>query len=180
MIFGRFVKTVMGLSLGLALVISCSKKDVVQDEPAISPSPSTPADAGTAPGGEGVGVGTAGAGDSAASAGNELQTAYFDFDSFQLRKDARDALKFDADWLRKSSGATVQVEGHCDERGTTEYNLALGEKRANAARDYLVKLGVNKSRVSVISYGKERPADPGHTEDSWGKNRRAQFVILSK
>ncbi len=159
--------------------ISCSKKDVVQDEPAITPSPSTAAEGGTL-GGEGVGVGTAGAGDSSLSGGSELQIAYFDFDSFQLRKDARDALKADADWMRGNPNSTVQIEGHCDERGTTEYNLALGEKRANAARDYMLKLGINKSRVSVISYGKERPQDPGHTEDAWSKNRRAQLVILSK
>jgi peptidoglycan-associated lipoprotein len=157
-------------TLGLIVALSsCSKKDVKQDEPIINPS----GDAGAASAGNGSESGNA-------SDTGELNTAYFDFDSFKLNNEARDALKKDADWLKSNANATVQIEGHCDERGTTEYNLALGEKRANAARSYLLKLGITKSRLSVISYGKERPADPGHDESAWGKNRRAAFVILSR
>jgi peptidoglycan-associated lipoprotein len=160
------------ITLGLIVAFSaCSKKDVKQEEPIINPS----GDAGTA-------TPSTGAEGSAATneASSDLETAYFDFDSFKLRGDARDALKKDADWLKSNANATVQIEGHCDERGTTEYNLALGEKRANAARNYLIKLGIAKSRLSVISYGKERPTDPGHDESAWSKNRRAAFVTLSK
>ena len=74
----------------------------------------------------------------------------------------------------------IQIEGHCDERGTVEYNLALGERRANSAKRYLTSLGIPENRISTISYGKERPLDPGHNEEAWTKNRRAHFVILSK
>lgn len=164
----------------LALIValsSCSKKDVVQDEPSFSATEGAgaPADQATAPTTEGT--------DNAAAAGaksSEFKTVYFAFDSYKLDGAAREALKANAEWLKNNASATIQVEGHCDERGTTEYNVALGERRANATMDYLVKLGIPKSRLSVISYGEERPADPGHDETAWSKNRRAEFVILSK
>jgi peptidoglycan-associated lipoprotein len=82
--------------------------------------------------------------------------------------------------LKKYPKVKVQVEGDCDERGTIEYNLALGERRANATKKYLVSLGVSADRISTISYGKERPLDPGHDEEAWAKNRRAHTIILSK
>jgi peptidoglycan-associated lipoprotein len=106
----------------------------------------------------------------------ELQDAFFDFDSYALREDARTVLDQDSRLLRDNSGASVLIEGHCDERGTVEYNLALGEKRANAAKDYLVGAGISASRIETVSYGKERPFDPGHDEAAWAKNRRAHFV----
>lgn len=106
-----------------------------------------------------------------------LQGVIFDFDSCTLSAAAREILGRNADLLKKNSAA-VQVEGHCDERGSDEYNLALGEKRARAALDYLVTLGVHRERLSFISYGKERPADPGHDESAWAKNRRADFAIV--
>ncbi|MBI1862103.1 MAG: peptidoglycan-associated lipoprotein Pal [Deltaproteobacteria bacterium] len=112
--------------------------------------------------------------------GSEFKVAYFDYDSYSLRADAREALKANAAWLKRNKGVKVQVEGHCDERGTTEYNLALGERRANAARDFLTRLGVPKARLSVISYGEERPADPGHNDSAWSMNRRAVFVVLTR
>ena len=106
----------------------------------------------------------------------ELQPAFFDFDSYTLRDDARAALDKDARVLRENAQVAVTIEGHCDERGTVEYNQALGEKRAQAARDYVVAAGIAASRIQVISYGKERPFDSGHDESAWAKNRRAHFV----
>ena len=96
----------------------------------------------------------------------EFEPAFFDFDSFALRDDARTALDHDARMLRDNTGTAVTIEGHCDERGTVEYNQALGEKRANAARDYLVAAGVPAARIQTISYGKERPFAKGHDESA--------------
>lgn len=102
---------------------------------------------------------------------------FFAFDKSELTTEARTTLEKQAFWLRKYPRATVTLEGHADERGTREYNLALGERRAAAARDYLVSLGIDPSRVSTISYGKERPAVLGSTEEAWAQNRRAVTVI---
>ena len=106
----------------------------------------------------------------------EFEPAYFDFDSFSLRDDARSALNNNARMMRENMSATVTIEGHCDERGTVEYNQALGERRAQAARDYLVAAGIDGSRIQIISYGKERPFASGHDESAWQQNRRAHFV----
>jgi len=111
---------------------------------------------------------------------SELNKIYFDFDSFKLSEPARSSLAKNADLLKKDSTEKVRIEGNCDERGSDEYNLALGEKRANAAMQYLVTLGIPADRLSVISYGKEKPADPGHDEAAWAKNRRDDFVVISK
>jgi peptidoglycan-associated lipoprotein len=105
-----------------------------------------------------------------------LEDAFFDFDDFSLRQDAKTALETDGKYLEKNSGASVVIEGHCDERGSVEYNLALGEKRARAAKDYLVSYGIPAARLTTISYGKERPFDTGHDEGAWAKNRRAHVV----
>ena len=107
-----------------------------------------------------------------------LEKIYFDFDSFVLSGQSRDSLSRDAKLLLKNGSAKVQIEGHCDERGSDEYNLALGEKRAKAAMNYLVTLGVPSSQLSFISYGKEKPADSGHDEAAWAKNRRDEFVVI--
>jgi peptidoglycan-associated lipoprotein len=107
---------------------------------------------------------------------SDFQPAFFDYDSYTLREDARGALDQDAKLLRDNPNVKITIEGHCDERGTDEYNQALGEKRAQAARDYLVKAGIQTARLSIISYGKERPFDPGHDEAAWSKNRRAHFT----
>jgi peptidoglycan-associated lipoprotein len=104
----------------------------------------------------------------------------FDFDKFSLKPESRDTLKQLAEWLTKNKNSRVLVEGNCDERGTTEYNLALGERRAKEAMKYLVELGVDGKRIKTISYGKERPLDPGNTEEAWAKNRRDHFVVTSK
>jgi peptidoglycan-associated lipoprotein len=105
-----------------------------------------------------------------------LQDAYFDYDDASLRDDAKQALEADAKYMESHPRLNVIIEGHCDERGSVEYNLALGEKRARAAREYLVSYGVRSSRMTTISYGKERPFDPGHSEEAWAKNRRAHFA----
>jgi peptidoglycan-associated lipoprotein len=107
----------------------------------------------------------------------DFKPAFFDFDSYKLRDDARQALDQDAKLMRDNSSVQVTIEGHCDERGTVEYNQALGEKRAQAARDYLTGAGIDASRIQMVSYGKERPFDPGHDESAWAKNRRAHFVL---
>ncbi len=101
---------------------------------------------------------------------------HFDFDSAALSEQARAVLKTNAEWLKANPAAKVQIEGHCDERGTAEYNMALGAKRAQAAMDYLTTLGVAANRLSTISYGEEIPVCKEHTEDCWAKNRRARFV----
>ena len=101
---------------------------------------------------------------------------FFAYDSYSLTSDAQDSLAKQAKWLKANGSVTISIEGHADERGTREYNLALGERRANAAKDYLMTYGVSGSRLSVISYGKERPVDSGSTPLAWSKNRRSVTV----
>jgi peptidoglycan-associated lipoprotein len=109
---------------------------------------------------------------------DRMVTVYFGFNEANLTDEARTALNNNAEYLRNHEGQRIQVEGHCDSRGSTEYNLALGERRAMAVRKYLVKLGVNPKRLEIISYGEERPVDPGQSEDAWSQNRRAEFMEL--
>ena len=130
----------------------------VTPEPTPPPAPETP-----------VPVPTVTAGD--------FTDAFFDLDSYTLRDDAKLALDRAAKLLRDKPDVNVTLEGHCDERGTVEYNQALGEKRANAARDYLVNAGVSAARIQSLSYGKERPFAEGHDESAWAQNRRAHFVL---
>jgi len=110
----------------------------------------------------------------------EFRDVNFDFDKFNLREEAREILKKHAEWLGKNKNVMIVVEGHCDERGTTEYNLALGERRASAAARFLVDMGIDARRIQTISYGEELPLDPGHNEEAWAKNRRAHFVVSGK
>ena len=109
-----------------------------------------------------------------------LKDVHFDFDKYDIRPGDADILKQNAAVLLKYPTAKIQMEGHCDERGTGEYNLALGERRANNTRNYLNSLGVSSDRISIISYGKERPLDPSHSEEAWAKNRRAHCIIVCK
>lgn len=109
-----------------------------------------------------------------------LQPVYFALDSFELSAEARTILQASAQVLKQQATWQITVEGHCDERGTAEYNLSLGERRALAAKTYLVSLGIAADRLRTVSYGKEFPFDPGHDEAAWGKNRRAHFVITAK
>ena len=109
-----------------------------------------------------------------------LKDVFFDFDRSAIRDEQKAALNDNAGWLKANSGAKIILEGHCDERGTAEYNLALGERRAKAVKDYLVGVGIAADRISTISYGKERPFVLGHDESAWKWNRRAHFVVQGK
>ncbi len=109
-----------------------------------------------------------------------LQTVFFLYDSFVLDDAAKAALEANANLLKSNPGLHVQIEGHCDQRGGIQYNIALGEKRANSTRKYLQDLGVDGSRLTVISFGKEKPLDSGTTEAAYSKNRRANFAITAK
>jgi peptidoglycan-associated lipoprotein len=171
----------MRLNLKAAIVLSiaalalaatgCAKKTPAppappptQQEPAPTPTPTptpTPAPAPTpAP----------------SVAVSDMRTIYFPLDSYSLDDASRAALDANAKLLRDHADLSVRVEGHADERGTVEYNMSLGEKRADSVRDYLVAAGVSASRLSTISYGKERPAVDGHDEVAWSKNRRVEFM----
>jgi peptidoglycan-associated lipoprotein len=112
-----------------------------------------------------------------AGEGGPLKDIHFAFDSSALDATAKDILKANADWLKANPSAKVQVEGHCDERGTNEYNMVLGGNRSHSGASYLAGLGIDKSRVSTVSYGEELPLDPAHNESAWAKNRRAHFNV---
>ncbi len=109
-----------------------------------------------------------------------LETVYFDFDKSALTDGAKELLAQNAKVMQQYPLVNIRIEGHCDERGTVEYNLALGEKRAIATRNYLINFGISPGRMTIISYGKERPADPRHMPAAWDKNRRSEFVILTR
>jgi len=109
-----------------------------------------------------------------------LKDIHFEFDRYNIQPKAAEVLKENSALLKKYPGMKFQIEGHCDERGTGEYNLALGERRANSVKKYLASLGISPNSILTISYGEERPFDPGHDEEAWSKNRRAHFVILKK
>jgi peptidoglycan-associated lipoprotein len=109
-----------------------------------------------------------------------IADAFFNYDEAALSSDAQAALTTSASWLKKNPQYALLIEGHCDERGTEQYNLALGDRRANIAKEYIVTLGVDGSRIRTVSYGEERPFDPGHDESAWSKNRRAHLVLVGK
>lgn len=119
-------------------------------------------------------------GDSDSGKAMGLQTVHYPFDSFALDSKAKADLNANAEILKAKTNLAVQIEGHCDQRGGIQYNIALGEKRANAAKSYLVGQGVSVNQITTISYGKERPIDSATTEEAYAKNRRANFVITSK
>jgi peptidoglycan-associated lipoprotein len=187
---GKIIATLLTVALMLG---GCAKKELVKSEepavPAVTSSAtdskssvpaetsvSTPAvpDATTT---TSTDLDAAGASALADQQKGLLETVYFDYDSFVLSESTRDALSRNAQALKRKYAGMVRLEGHCDERGSDEYNLALGEKRAQSARSYLVTLGVAPERLSVISYGKERPAVQGSSDDAWAKNRRVEFVL---
>ncbi len=176
----------MVICCGALLVGCCAKKELVKGESEM-PAAAVPKPAGTeqAPAKEekvqeqAVNEAPAAAKEEAIPAkASELATIYFDFDSYILTAPSRATLKKNGEDLMKNDSLKVQIQGNCDERGSDEYNLALGEKRAKSARDYLVTLRVPAERVAIISYGKEKPVDPGHDEAAWAKNRRDDFVII--
>lgn len=106
-----------------------------------------------------------------------INDIFFEFDKSRIVDESKEILKRNAEWLKENPNVKVMIEGHCDERGTIEYNLALGERRALSTRNYLAALGIDPSRVFTISYGEERPFELGHNEEAWAKNRRAHFTI---
>jgi len=160
---------------GLLLTTSCAKKVV--------------GGAGTEAGGGGTGAGGDGSGTTGGTSGItgddidearrqfEYDDVYFAFDSSALDAAAQSLLSRKAEWMDANPAAVVLIEGHCDERGTSEYNIALGDRRAEAAKAYLVNLGIADARLKTVSFGEEKPVDPGHSEESWAKNRRAHFAV---
>lgn len=175
------------LALVALLASGCAACRVKPDETAAPAAAAAPAVAETMPVTEqamGPGYGVAAvdesaAADQAAAAAAQVATLeriHFGFDRFDLSAEAQAILANNATWIKANPAAKVQIEGHCDERGSDEYNLALGERRALAAKNYLVSLGVPADRLSVISYGEERPLDPARTEAAYALNRRAEFV----
>ena len=109
-----------------------------------------------------------------------FRNVYFEFDKSNLTNEAKQILRSNAGYLVNNPNLRIRIEGHCDERGTEEYNLALGERRARSAYNYLKALGANSRQMAIISYGESRPVDPGHSERAWGKNRRAHFTVLAR
>jgi peptidoglycan-associated lipoprotein len=167
----RFARTFLAI-LGVATLIAaggCSKKPAPAPpvtapatKPAATPPVTTPTPTVTTP--------------ETPPARIELQDAFFDYDKSELKSEARMVLTQDGEFLMANPGGKVMIEGHCDERGTNEYNLALGDRRARAAKDFLVKYGVDPARIETISYGEERPFATGHDESAWAQNRRAHVV----
>lgn len=179
--------TILILCIGL-IMMGCPKKTVVKEEPSVKKEDAAKAEAERkakesktkeefekslvakkTPGIEGE-----------VFESSLLKDIYFDFDKYDIRPGDMAILKGNAELLKKYHRVKIQIEGHCDERGTNEYNLALGERRANSTRNYLLSIGVSPERISIISYGEERPLDSGHTEDAWTKNRRAHTIITAK
>ena len=116
-------------------------------------------------------------GSSAPAEACEIQTIHFDFDEYYLTSEARQTLRDNYECIKSKGSVRVKIEGHCDERGSLEYNLALGQRRARAVRDFLVNLGISRNKIETISYGEERPLSYGHNEDAWAKNRRGETII---
>ena len=184
----RFVRTSGPIALAALVVFAaaCSKTPPVQTTPAPTPSPAaveaapTPVPVPPKPSKPPEAPEVKVTDRTLVEISGYLKPAFFDYDKAVIRPDAKEALSGDAEFLRKWPSLKVSMEGHCDERGTREYNMALGQRRAASARDYLVSLGVDASRLQIISYGKERPFCTGQTDECWQKNRRAHFVVTAK
>ncbi len=176
----KFTALFVGIFCIAFMAAGCAKKEVVKAEEPIAP-PAKAAEAPPAkpvtPEAPAVKEETVPETAKEAVPAASLQTVYFDFDSYVLSAEARDILKKNAEWMLQNTAEKVQVQGNCDERGSAEYNLALGENRAKAAVKYLETLGVPTSRLSYISYGKEKPVDQGHDDAAWAKNRRDDFAL---
>jgi peptidoglycan-associated lipoprotein len=171
------------LCLSIMFMTGCAKKSIVKEQTVSTEEKAgqkeAPPKEVSQPAEMKTGAETEATQEKAISAKEEIafKDIHFEFDKFNLRPEARDILKQFADWLIKNKNYDALIEGNCDERGTTEYNLALGERRAKEAMKYLVELGIDGKRLKTISYGKERPLDPGHNEEAWAKNRRDHFVV---
>ena len=161
--------------IGVALATGCAKKPVATTTPPpVPPTANTPVPPTPPPQTQSTTIEVPPA---PSVTSEDFSPAFYDYDSYSLRDDARAALDKNARTLREHPKVAITIEGHCDERGTAEYNQALGERRAQTARDYLTAAGIDASRLNTISYGKERPFANGQDEASWQKNRRAHFVI---
>jgi peptidoglycan-associated lipoprotein len=200
----KYILYTYGLMIisGVIMTAGCAKQDVVKKEEGIAPaavaskveppksteqktSATTSKQAASSSVARGTSTKPATAQQSQkASSITELQSAlekiYFDFDSANLSESSRSTLAKNAAVLAKEATSKIRIEGHCDERGSAEYNLALGERRAKAAQQYLVSMSVKGDRISILSYGKEKPAVQGNTEAAWSKNRRDEFVVITK
>jgi peptidoglycan-associated lipoprotein len=177
---------VLALFIAALVSVGCAKKQTVKSEGAQGSAASGPGAAGEAPvKAPPAPVAAAPATPPASAPGvavteerlSQFDDVRFDFDKSEVREDGRKTCGVVAAYLKKNPRAKLQIEGHCDERGTAEYNMALGERRATAVMTYLVSLGVPKDALSTVSFGKEKPLDPGHEEGAWAKNRRAHFVL---
>lgn len=166
------VLLVTGLILVLALAFGCGKKPPppVEEQPVTEVDTTTPPPPPPPPPPPKEEV--------KAVQESEFLTIYFDFDKSNIREDQKPRMEKNAAILKANPNLVVRIEGNCDERDTYEYNLALGDRRANAVKDYFVKLGIPADRLETISYGEERPVDPGHNEAAWAKNRRDDFKIV--
>lgn len=167
---------------GLMFTVSCAKKTVQSEPEAAETTPETEPE--TAPAPEPEATDTQDIQDEQAQREREMEDEqfqnehiYYEFDSSVLLPEAQNTLSHKAEYMQKYTDVGLVIEGHCDERGTDAYNLALGERRAESARRYLLDLGIDESRIETISYGEERPLDPGNNEEAWAKNRRAQFLL---
>jgi peptidoglycan-associated lipoprotein len=175
---------VLVLSVAALVSVGCAKKQTVKSEGApasvpgavteapvkeVPPAPVEVAPATPPPAAPGVAV--------TEEKLSRFDDVRFDFDKSEVKEDGRKTCQVVAGYLKMNPKAKLQIEGHCDERGTAEYNLALGDRRATAVMTYLVSLGVPKAALSTVSFGKEKPLDPGHDEEAWAKNRRAHFVL---
>ena len=179
---------VLVLSVAALVAVGCAKKQTVKSEGAPGAAPAPPVAVKEAPVKEAPAAPVAvvpATPPAAAAPGvavteeklSQFDDVGFDFDKSVVKEDGRKTCRVVADYLKKNPKTKLLIEGHCDERGTSEYNLALGERRATAVMTYLVSLGVSKANLSTISFGKEKPLDPGHNEEAWAKNRRAHFVL---
>jgi len=183
-------KTAIGI-FAIALLAGCTPKSVKTDEEPVAaeeqtgPLKETPAEEVTQPPMEPVKEEALQESSSAkqveaaseSAVKIELKTIYFDYDKYAIRSSERVKIESNADMLKSHPNVSVVIEGHCDERGETEYNLALGDKRAKSIENYMMTLGVKGSQISTVSYGEERPADSGHDEAAWANNRRAEFKV---
>lgn len=168
------VATVLAGALALG---ACSKKEKVADQ--LPPQPATVADNG--PSGDTGGVSNTivpGSNADFLSQMNGRNVVYFDTDKFDIDATDAAALRSQATWLQRYPAKRATIEGHCDERGTRDYNIALGERRANAAKNYLISVGIDASRLQTVSYGKERPVALGSNEQAWAQNRRAATITI--
>jgi peptidoglycan-associated lipoprotein len=185
--------TLMSLLLAGLMITGCAKRPATTAATAAAPAPSggapAPAPRPATPPSSGAAAAPPAAGTAAAAAPTPrpspkefmavaaLKEVYFDFDKYDIRPDDAKTLDTNAAWLKSNADNLVLIEGHCDERGTNEYNLALGERRAKATMNYLVSQGIQANRITIISYGEERPVCTEHMEACWAKNRRAGFLV---